>query len=112
MSTSTRGPVSSPEESAPVRAFEPNRLRRAVALLKGVERAGPRQYRVRGQDEPEYAVSLDGDPPCYCADYYHRGSPTNPCKHILAARLVDGDMALIQSLGELLLTAERARGEA
>lgn len=90
---------------APDTAYCPKRLRRAAVLA--VKRIGPEQFVVRGQDEPFYTVSLACDPPCYCADYYHRGGPTNPCKHILAVRLHSGDSALILALGEMLLKAER-----
>lgn len=101
-----RGPVSSPEEAAPARAFDPARLKRAVALLKGAERMGPSEFRVRGQDEPEYYVNLDGDPVCYCKDseYHGRG-----CKHELAALLLNGDLRVIGLLGELLLVQEKAK---
>ena len=85
-----------------VRAYEPGRLRRAAQLA--VRRLGPHQYRVRGQDEPHYDVNLELDTPCTCADAWHRG---RGCKHELAGRLHDGDMALIQALGDMLLAAEQ-----
>lgn len=78
--------------------YEPGRLRRAAVLA--VKKLGPNQYRVRGQDEPFYDVNLDLDTPCTCkdAEFHGRG-----CKHELAARLHNGDSALIMALGMMLL---------
>ena len=95
--------------AAPLKAHcelpvEPGRLRRAALL--GVRRVGEEEYEVVGQDEPFYYVALGGDPPCYCADSAHRRVQ---CNHFLAARLANGDMGLIQQLGTMLLTAEKAR---
>lgn len=81
--------------------YEPGRLRRAAQLA--VKRLGPQQFRVRGQDEEFYDVNLEIDTPCDCADAWHRG---RPCKHELASRLANGDMPLIQALGDMLLKAE------
>jgi hypothetical protein len=86
---------------------DPARLRRAALLA--VRRVGPEEYEVQGQDEPFYYVSLAGDPPCYCADSANR--PSVQCKHFLSARLANGDMGLIQMLGNMLLSAAKARGE-
>ena len=90
-------------ETAPKDGYDPSRLRRAAQLA--CKKLGPRQYRVKGQDEPHYDVALDVDPPCYCkdAEFHGRG-----CKHELCARLHDGDGALIQALGDILIAqAER-----
>ena len=84
----------------------PNRLRRAAQLA--VERLGPMQFRVRGQDEPYYDVALDVDPPCYCMDSQMRGPN---CKHTLISRMANGDLALINALGNMLLQAAKARGD-
>ena len=83
--------------------YEPGRLRRAAQLA--VRRLGPMQFRVRGQDEPHYDVNLDLDVPCCCkdAEFHGRG-----CKHELSARMANGDMGLIQALGEMLLKAHKA----
>jgi uncharacterized Zn finger protein len=83
--------------------YEPGRLRRAAQLA--VKRLGPMQFRVRGQDEPFYDVNLEIDTPCTCMDAYHHG---RGCKHELAARLQNGDLALIQALGDMLLKAHKA----
>jgi hypothetical protein len=83
--------------------YEPGRLRRAST--RAVKKLGPRQYRVRGNHEPFWDVNLDLDTPCTCpdAEFHGRG-----CLHELAARLHDGDMALVQALGDMLLKAEEA----
>ncbi len=89
------------------RAFDPARLRRGIQ--RGVERLGPMQFRVEGRHQRFYDVNLELDTPCDCADaqYHGRG-----CLHELAARLHAGDAKLIQSLGDMLLSAERAAGTA
>jgi hypothetical protein len=70
-----------------------------------VKRLGPMQFRVRGQDEPFYDVNLEIDTPCTCMDAYHHG---RGCKHELSARMANGDMGLIQALGDMLLKAHKA----
>lgn len=65
-----------------------------------------RQFAVQGTKEARH-VDLDGDPQCECEDFYYNGSSAGPCKHILAARLASGDVALIQALGEQLLRAQK-----
>lgn len=86
--------------------YEPGRLRRAAQLA--VKRLGPNQFRIRGQDEPFYDVNLDLDTPCTCADAWHRG---RGCKHELQARMANGDMRLVQALGDMLLKAHKANEE-
>jgi predicted nucleic acid-binding Zn finger protein len=85
-------------------AHDPERFKRAFLLVKkdgAVTRLGPTQFRVVGQDEPEYFVDLGGDPPCYCADIRNAGWKTgNMCKHILACRLAIKDPTLDNSLME------------
>ena len=82
---------------APVRAYCPSRFRRAVQLA--VTQIGPRQYRVRGQDEPHYDVDLDGDPPCYCRDNEYRGRRIQQkCKHHIAALLQARDPMMLNAL--------------
>lgn len=88
------------------RAYEPGRLRRAAQLA--VQRLGPMQFRVRGQDEPFYDVNLEIDTPCTCADAWHRG---RGCKHELCARMANGDMGLLQALGQMLLEAAKRNEE-
>ena len=87
-----------------VRGYEPARLRRAASLA--VKKLGPRQYRVRGQEQEYYDVSLDTDPACYCIDSQYKGG-TIMCKHETAARLHDGDAGLLQSLGNMLLAQQK-----
>jgi hypothetical protein len=87
-------------------AYDPNRLRRAAT--RSVQRLGDRRYRVEGRVCAAYYVDLNADIPCYCADAQFHGAG---CLHELAARLADGDHSLILSLGEMLLTAERAMRE-
>jgi hypothetical protein len=83
--------------------YEPGRLRRAAQLA--VKRLGAQQFEIRGQDEPFYFVDLSADVPCYCkdAEYHGRG-----CKHFLAAQLANGNMPLIQALGDMLLKSDKA----
>jgi hypothetical protein len=88
---------------APKEGYDPGRLRRAAVLA--VKRLGPTRFHVAGQDEPHYSVDLFEDIPCYCkdAEFHGRG-----CKHELAARMANGDMALIQALGDMLLKSDKA----
>lgn len=86
------------------RAFDPARLRRGIQ--RGVLRLGPMQFRVQGSHQRYYDVDLNVDPPCYCADAQYRG---RGCLHELVARLHAGDAQLIQSLGEMLLAADKLR---
>jgi hypothetical protein len=83
-------------------AYDPARLRRGAA--RAVKKLGPHQYRVRGTEREFYDVDLTSDVPCDCADAQFHG---RGCLHELAGRLHDGDMALIQALGNMLLEAEK-----
>lgn len=82
----------------------PGRFARAVELARrdgAVTQMGPRQFRVVGNDEPEYFVDLDENPACYCDDIRNAGWKTNnTCKHILACRLAIKDPSLENSLME------------
>lgn len=83
--------------------YRPDRLARAWQLVKSgrVERLGGGQFRVAGNDEPEYFVDLSVDPPCYCADQNYRGGSTNhQCKHSLAGRLAMLDPSLLQVIAD------------
>ena len=82
--------------------YDPARLRRGAT--RAVKKLGPHQYRVQGTEQPFYDVTLDLDTPCTCEDAFHHG---RGCLHELAARLHDGDTALIQALGDMLLKAEQ-----
>lgn len=91
----------------PREAIDPARLRRASLLA--VERLGPMQFRVRGQAEAFYDVNMELDVPCTCkdAEFHGRG-----CKHELIARMLNGDLPLLNMLGEMLLKQEQHREEA
>lgn len=85
--------------------YRPDRLARAWQLVKSgrVERLGGGQFRVAGNDEPEYFVDLSVDPPCYCADQNYRGGSTNhQCKHSLAGRLAMLEPALLQVIADTI----------
>src|SRR4051812_29586860 len=86
------------------RAFSPDRLRRGIQ--RAVVKLGPNQFRVEGRHETHYDVNLDLDTPCDCADAQFHG---RGCLHELCARLHAGDAKLIQSLGEMLLAAEKQK---
>lgn len=73
--------------------IEPGRLRKAAQLA--VERLGPMQFRVRGQEEPFYDVNLDLDTPCTCLDAWHHG---RNCKHELAGKLHVGHTPTFNAL--------------
>jgi len=83
-------------------AIEPGRLARAFRLVKAglIDRNGD-GFRVAGNDERFYDVSLTTDPQCYCGDSWHRGRRVI-CKHVLAARLLAGDVGLLIQFGEYL----------
>jgi hypothetical protein len=87
--------------------YDPARLRRGAA--RAVKRLGPHQFRVAGSHAPYWDVNLELDTPCTCpdAEFHGRG-----CLHELAARLHDGDAALIMGLGEMLLAQEKRIEEA
>lgn len=95
--------MNSAQRDARERAYDPARLTRAAKLLPTVERLGPAQFVMRGSNGPRY-VDLDTDPYCECEDRFWNGAM---CKHIIAGRLVNGDVEMIQALGDLLLRAER-----
>lgn len=95
------------------RAYSPDRLRRAWQLVRSgrVQQVGQRQFRVAGNVEPEYAVDLDEDPPCYCRDMEHRGGKIRQnCKHVLSARLALLDAGLLNVIAESLEFTERTKG--
>ncbi len=63
----------------------------ARALTLSVMLAGkPGQYRVTGGSAPHYVDIRHGDiPGCDCEDFIAGGNESRPCKHILAAHLVE-----------------------
>lgn len=90
-------------------AYDPARLLRGSQLA--VMRFGPGEYAVQGSHGVRY-VNLHADPPCDCEDMnYRNAAGTGVCKHVAAARLQEGDAGLMASLGNLLLSRQRARGE-
>lgn len=95
------------------RAHKPTRFERGaeLALRDGAcTRVGSHQYRIVGNDEPEYFVDLSVDPPCYCGDMWFRGRKIrNNCKHTIAARICDADPALRASLTELVYATQQRR---
>ena len=93
-------------------AIEPGRLARAFRLVKLglVERDGE-DFRVAGNVEKVYPVSLTTDPACYCGDSWHRGRRVI-CKHVLAARLLAGDVGLLIQFGEFLARDQEFAREA
>lgn len=92
-----------------VDTVEPGRLIRASQLA--VRPHGPGEYEVQGSRFIRY-VNMHSDQPCDCEDCFYRGARIrNNCKHFLAARMASGDMGLIRMLGDMLLTAAKARGE-
>lgn len=98
-------PASRGKSSTGERAYSPDRLRRAWHLVRSgrVKQVGPRQFRVAGNVEPEYAVDLDEDPPCYCRDMEHRGGRIRQnCKHVLACRLALLDGGLLDVIAASL----------
>jgi hypothetical protein len=92
------------------RAITPSRLWDAGLLLPFVERlpTGPRQYRVKGHDEPHYDVDLDSDEICPCRDAYYR---TVRCKHQLVCEILDGDLMVRLAYGQMLLRKEEIEKE-
>ena len=72
------------------------RLAKAVHL--DVERAGESRYLVFSFGH-SYVVELKSEEPCHCADYAIRGVP---CAHILACRMLEGDVEVLRSLRALI----------
>lgn len=98
-----------------VLSYRPDRLHRAWLLIKSgcVERLGGTQYRVAGNDEPDYYVDLMGDQMCTCRDQEYRGAQIKQmCKHVLAARLAALDPALLQAIADTMEMREAVQKEA
>lgn len=97
--------------------IDPERLKRAIALLPGVEQQGDDQYAVwrvkkGGVIEAKY-VNLELDEPCDCEDRTYRPKKVKAnCKHVLAARLArmgPKDLVLVRRMGELLIAKEEVK---
>ena len=71
-----------------------NLKRLAKAVHLDVERAGESRYLVFSFGH-SYIVDLKSDEPCHCADYAIRGVV---CAHILACRMLEGDVEVLRSL--------------
>lgn len=102
--------------------IEPGRLERAIALLPATERVGPGEYyvwkvaRERGSDgkvvRTKRCVNLNIDFPCDCEDSFYRGQRVRGnCKHVLACRMAEGDLAVLSMLGTVLVRRERIAEE-
>lgn len=78
--------------------MEPGRVERGVQLE--CEAAGDGRYKVTGGDSVHW-VDLEScdQPRCDCGDYLWRDAV---CKHIIAARLREGDEQTIGKLGALV----------
>ncbi|MBB4635932.1 hypothetical protein [Longimicrobium terrae] len=94
--------------------IELGRLARALPLQ--ANSLGGRRFRVMGGAEPHYVdLSPCAPLPCDCGDLAWRGGPREgPCKHMLRARLVEGDPVVVRAvavlvggLGELAAGLER-----
>lgn len=94
---------------------ELGRLERALALQAFP--LGTRRFEVTGGDESHFVdLAPDAASPCDCPDLAWRGGPRDgPCKHMLRARLAEGDAevllavaALVTGMREYALGLERA----
>jgi hypothetical protein len=78
--------------------IEMGRMERGVQLE--CEAAGNGRYRVTGGDTPHWVDLISRDHPrCDCGDYLWRDVV---CKHIIAARLREGDEEVLFQLGALV----------
>ena len=78
--------------------IELGRVERGVQLL--CESIGDRRYRVTGGDSTHWVDLVSPDHPrCDCGDYLWREVT---CKHIIAARLREGDEAVLHQVGALV----------
>src|SRR4051812_38365769 len=78
--------------------LEEGRVERGVQLE--AEMVGDSRYRVSGGDTVHWVDLLSHDHPrCDCGDYLWRDAI---CKHIIAARLREGDERVLFQVGELV----------
>lgn len=116
-----RGPPPPTPESAGRRAaamfggsiafgIELGRLERALALRAFP--VGERRFEVAGGEEPHFVdLGPGAASPCDCADHAWRGAREGPCKHVLRARLAEGDSGVILVVAALAAgMREYARG--
>ena len=79
----------------PVDLEDIDRARLVRAVFLNAERLGPGRYSVTGGRELHLVDLTMSERQCDCPDHLWRG---NQCKHILAARLREGDEAMIRAL--------------
>ena len=78
--------------------IDPSRVERGVQL--DCEPAGDGRYKVTGGDSIHWVDLVSRDHPrCDCGDYLWRDAI---CKHIIAARLREGDADVISEVGTLV----------
>ena len=91
--------------------YERGRLLRAGAYIeKGrAKLLGPGEVEILSTNNKHRYVNLNSDLPCDCEDQDFRGVPIRgQCKHVLCARMLNGDVALLTAWGiELMRRAER-----
>lgn len=78
------------------------RLERALALRAFP--LGRRRFEVTGGDETHFVdLAPDAASPCDCPDLAWRGGPREgPCKHLLRARLAEGDPVVLLAVAALV----------
>ena len=87
--------------------IEPGRVERGVQLV--CETIGDRRYRVTGGDSAHWVDLVSPDHPrCDCGDYLWRDVV---CKHIIAARLREGDEAVLYQVGALVRSLKQKMHE-
>lgn len=70
---------------------------------------GPHQYAIRGAGGAVHYVDTSADIPCMCKDAEFNGGIQ--CKHLLYARMREGDEMVLLALGQMLVRAEEHRKE-
>lgn len=82
--------------------IELGRLERALTLRAFP--LGRRRFEVTGGDESHFVdLAPDAASPCDCPDLAWRGGPREgPCKHVLRARLAEGDPEVVRALATLV----------
>ena len=85
--------------------IELGRVERGVQLV--CEAIGDRKYRVTGGDYTHWVDLVSPDHPrCDCGDHLWREVV---CKHIIAARLREGDEAVLYQVGALVRSLKQKR---
>jgi hypothetical protein len=87
--------------------IELGRVERGVQLV--CEAIGDRRYRVTGGDSTHWVDLVSPDHPrCDCGDYLWREAT---CKHIIAARLREGDETVLFKVGVLVRSLKQQAKE-